>query len=146
VPAAGSVLVVVGTDAPLLPDQCRALARRVTVGLARTGSSGDHFSGDLFLAFSVANPGAITPEDAALRHTAPERYDELRFIPWGYQDPLNRAVAQATEEAVLDAIVANDDMIGFKGRRAPGLPRERVQALLAPVLAAREALGAAQEV
>jgi L-aminopeptidase/D-esterase-like protein len=139
-PAAGSVLVVVATDAPLLGDQCRALARRVTVGLARTGSSGDHFSGDLFLAFSVANPGAITPEDDALRNTAPRTYDQLRFIPWGYQDPLNRAVAQATEEAVLNAIVANEEMHGHAGRRVPGLPRERVAGLLAPVLAAREAL------
>lgn len=138
-PAAGSVLVVVATDAPLLPDQCRALARRVTVGLARTGSSGDHFSGDLFLACSVANAGAITPEDDALRSTAPQRYDELRFIPWGYQDPLNRAVTQATEEAVLNAIVANEEMIGYEGRRVPGLPRSRVRALIAPALAAREA-------
>jgi D-aminopeptidase len=136
-PAAGSVLVIVVTDAPLLPDQCRALARRVTVGLGRTGSSGDHFSGDLFLACSVANPGAITPEDDALRHSAPERYDELRFIPWGYQDPLNRAVAQATEEAVINALVANDEMVGHDGRRVPGLPHDRVRALLGPALAAR---------
>jgi len=141
-PAAGSVLVIVATDAPLLPDQCRALARRVTVGLARTGSSGDHFSGDLFLACSVANAGAITPEDDALRSTAPRRYDELRFIPWGYQDPLNQAVAQATEEAVVNAIVANEEMVGYAGRRVPGFPRERARELLAPVLAARaDALG-----
>jgi L-aminopeptidase/D-esterase-like protein len=139
IPAAGSVLVIVATDAPLLPDQCRALARRVTAGLSRTGSSGDHFSGDLFLAFSVANAGAITPEDDALRNTATQRYDQLRFIPWGYQDPLNKAVAEATEEAVLDAIVANDEMVGYRGRRVPGLPRERVQALIGPVLAVRDA-------
>jgi D-aminopeptidase len=143
-PAAGSVLVFVATDAPLLPDQCRALARRVTVGLSRTGSSGDHFSGDLFLVCSVANPGAITPEDDALRQRAPTRYDQLRFIPWGYQDPLNQAVVQATEEAVLNAVVCNDQMVGVQGRRVPGFPRERVRGLIAPVLAARdEVLGRA---
>jgi D-aminopeptidase len=139
VPASGSVLVIVATDAPLLPDQCRALARRVTVGLARTGSSGDHFSGDLFLAFSVANPGAITPEDACLRSTAPKRYDKIEFIPWGYQDPLNQAVAQATEEAVIDAIVANEEMIGFRGRRVPGVPHDRLRDLIATQLAPRRA-------
>jgi D-aminopeptidase len=139
-PAAGSVLVVVMTDAPLLPDQCRALARRVTVGLARTGSSGDHFSGDLFLAASVANPGAITPEDDALRSRAIPRYDQIRFIPWGYQDVINQAVVQATEESVLNALVANEGMIGHQGRRVPGLPEARLKAILSPVLAARDAM------
>jgi D-aminopeptidase len=139
-PAAGSILAIVITDAPLLPDQCRALARRVTVGLARTGSSGDHFSGDLFLACSVANPGAITAEDDALRNRAARRYDQLRFIPWGYQDPLNQAVVQATEEAVLNAIVANEEMIGFEGRRVPGFPHQRAKALMARSYAAREAM------
>jgi L-aminopeptidase/D-esterase-like protein len=138
--AAGSVLVIVATDAPLLPGQCKALARRVTNGLARTGSSGDHFSGDLFLAFSTANPEAFTKEDDALRLAAPMRYDQIEFIPWGYQDPLNQAVAQATEEAVLNAIVANEDMTGFHGRRVPALPRERVAAMIAPVLAARRSI------
>ena len=61
-PGAGSVIAVVGTEAPLLLDQCRALARRVTLGLARTGTSGSHLSRDLFLALSNGNPGAITPD------------------------------------------------------------------------------------
>jgi D-aminopeptidase len=135
--AAGSILVIVATDAPLLPNQCAALARRVTNGIARTGSSGDHYSGDLFLAFSVANPGAFTQEDATLRGVAPQRLDQLSFIPWGHTDPLNQAVAQATEEAVLNAIVANEDMVGIDGRRAPALPRARVRDLLSPVLDAR---------
>jgi D-aminopeptidase len=135
--AAGSVLVIVATDAPLLPNQCKALARRATNGLARTGSSGDHFSGDLFLAFSVANPNAFTQEDAALRGTAPHRLDALEFIPWGYTDPLNQAVAQATEEAVLNSLTANEDMTGIGGRRAPGLPQDKLRALLEPALQAR---------
>jgi L-aminopeptidase/D-esterase-like protein len=58
---AGSVIAIVATDAPLIPPQCTAMARRVTLGLARTGTAGSHFSGDLFLAFSTANPGGITP-------------------------------------------------------------------------------------
>jgi L-aminopeptidase/D-esterase-like protein len=135
--AAGSVLVIVGTDAPMLPDQCRALARRATNGLARTGSSGDHFSGDLFLAFSTANQGAFTKEDDALDRTAPERYDQLAFVPWGYQDPFNQAVAQATEEAVVNALVANEEMVGLRGRRVPALPRERVSMLMKQSLDAR---------
>jgi D-aminopeptidase len=138
--AAGSVLMVVATDAPLLPGQCKALARRVTSGLARTGTSGDHFSGDLFLAFSVANPGAFTPEDDALRHAAEGRYDTLRFIPWGYQDVLNQAVVQATEEAVLNALVANTEMTGIHNRRVPALPRQRIAELLEPAFAAHRLL------
>src|ERR671925_321905 len=79
----GSVIAVVATDAPMFPHQCKALARRVTLGLARTGTSGSHFSGDLFLAFSTANPGAFTPGFRTL-HPREGRYDELRFIPWGF--------------------------------------------------------------
>ena len=59
-PGSGSVIVIVATDAPLLPGQCKALARRVPLGLARTGTTGSHFSGDIFLAFSTANPGALS--------------------------------------------------------------------------------------
>ena len=138
--AAGSILVLIATDAPLLPGQCAALARRVTHGIARTGSSGDHFSGDLFLAFSTANAGAFTPEDAALNNVAPKRLDRLEFIPWGYTDPINQAVAAVTEEAVLNSIVANEEMRGIHGRRVPGLPHDRVQELLAPSLKARAEL------
>lgn len=127
---AGSVIAIVATDAPLLPDQCRALARRVPMGLARTGTSGSHFSGDLFLALSTANPGAFTPGRAALWGSADGRYDSLRFIPWGFLDPFFEAVAQAVEEAVLNALVANDDMTGHRGHRVPALPRERVAELL----------------
>jgi L-aminopeptidase/D-esterase-like protein len=122
-PGAGSVIAVVATDAPLLPHQCQALARRVTAGLARTGASGSHFSGDLFLAFSTANPGALRP--------GPERLQQLSFIPWGNLDPFFEAVVQATEEAVVNALVANQDMIGRDGHRTPALPRARVAELLA---------------
>ncbi|HMJ01912.1 MAG TPA: P1 family peptidase [Conexibacter sp.] len=136
-PAAGSIIVLVATDAPLLPSQCAALARRATYGLARTGSGGDHFSGDLFLACSVANAGAITPEDDALRSRAPERLDALRFVPWGHMDPFNRAVVHATEEAIVNALVAGEETVGHEGRRVPGLPRERVARAIRDAVAAR---------
>jgi L-aminopeptidase/D-esterase-like protein len=124
------VIAVVATDAPLLPHQCSALVRRVTLGLARTGTSGSHFSGDFFLAFSMANPGAFTAGFRALVPKARGRYDELRFIPWGFLDPFYEATVQATEEAVVNALVANEEMVGIHGRRTPALPRDRVVELL----------------
>ena len=79
---AGSVIVVVATDAPLLPHQCKALARRVPLGLARTGTAGGHFSGDIFLAFSTANPGALASEIPLGPPTADEAYrlDAVRAL------------------------------------------------------------------
>jgi D-aminopeptidase len=127
---AGSVIAVVATDAPLLPGQCKALARRVPVGLARTGTSGSHFSGDLFLAFSTANPGAFRPGSQTIYGRGDGSYDTLRFIPWGFLDGLYAAVAGATEEAVLNALTANEEMVGVDGHRVPALPRERVAQLL----------------
>jgi D-aminopeptidase len=123
-PGAGSVIALVATDAPLLAPQCEALARRVTLGLARTGTTGSHFSGDLFLAFSTGNPGAMTPgaDDGA-------GYGRLRFIPWGGIDPFYAAVVQATEEAVVNALVANEDMTGQHGRVSVALPRDQVAAI-----------------
>jgi D-aminopeptidase len=126
----GSCIAIVITDAPLLPDQCRALARRVTVGLGRTGASGSHFSGDLFLAASTAGAGAITPDYRALKRASDGRLDRLEFVPWGYVNPFLDAVVQATEEAVINAMVANEEMTGYRGHRSPALPRDRVVALL----------------
>jgi D-aminopeptidase len=123
---AGSVIAIVATDAPLLPGQCKALARRVTLGLARTGTAGSHFSGDLFLACSTGHPGAFTPGVATLRAGSPSGYDQLRFVPWGCLDPFFTAVVQGVEEAVINALVANDDMTGRDGNRCPALPRDRV--------------------
>jgi L-aminopeptidase/D-esterase-like protein len=122
-PGSGSVIALVATDAPLFPHQCQALARRVTVGLARTGTSGSHFSGDLFLACSTANPGAFRPGDQTM--------SRLDFVPWERLDPYYEAVVQACEEAVVNALVANEDMTGRDGHRSPALPRDRVAALLA---------------
>ena len=104
------------------PTSARRFARRVTSGLARTGTSGSHFSGDLFLAFSTANPGAFRPDSGTLQR--------LDFVPWEHLDPFFEAVVQATEEAVVNALVANDDMTGRDGHRTPALPRDRVVELL----------------
>lgn len=128
-PGAGSVIGVVATDAPLLPDQCRALARRMIVGIARTGTSGSHFSGDLFLAVSVANAGAFATLAQTFAGSAAP-FGELRFVPWVSLDPFFEAVARSTEEAVLDALVANEEMVGFRGHRSPALPTDEVLRLL----------------
>jgi D-aminopeptidase len=128
-PGAGSVIAVIATDAPLLPGQCTALARRVPLGLARTGTTGSHFSGDIFLAFSTADAddlGSAFP----LGPPADGEIGTLRFLPWGRMDALYTAVVQSVEEAVLNALVVNDDMIGRDGHRSPRLPLDRLAALL----------------
>lgn len=119
-PGAGSCITVVATNAPLLPGQCKALARRVPLGLARTGTSGSHFSGDVFLGFSTANPGVL---DSGIGGdtTGVRRLD---FLPWPAMDVLYEAVVQATEEAVVNVLVAADTMIGRDGHRSPGFPNE----------------------
>jgi L-aminopeptidase/D-esterase-like protein len=121
------VIGIVATDAPLLPHQCTALARRVTHGVARTGTISSHFSGDLFLAFSTANPGGFSGY-SPLPGTGRD-YDQLRFIPWAQMNPFFAAVVEATEEAVANALVANEEMTGRDGHRTPALPRDRVAAL-----------------
>ncbi|UOQ61286.1 P1 family peptidase [Leucobacter rhizosphaerae] len=124
VPGAGSVIVVVATDAPLLPDQCRALARRVPLGLARTGTTGSHFSGDIFLALSTANAGALGSRMSA---TGPV-VESLPHVAWGRIDPFYAAVVEATEEAVVNALVAARDTVGRDGHRSPALPHDEVRA------------------
>ncbi|MBS1885856.1 MAG: P1 family peptidase [Actinobacteria bacterium] len=127
-PGAGSVIVVLATDAPLLAPQCKALARRAVLGLGRTGTSGSHFSGDLVLAFSTANPGAFRRGIPGGSEGAAGRLD---FLQWDALDPCYRAVVEAVEEAVLNALVANQPMTGKGGATVPALPHDRVRALLA---------------
>ncbi len=129
-PGAGSVIVVVATDAPLFPSQCKAMARRVSLGLARTGTIGGHSSGDIFLAVSTANPGGFTGGDPLGQGA--EGYDSLTFVPWVKINPFFEAVVQATEEAVANALIANEDMTGRDGHRSPALPRHRLAAILRP--------------
>jgi L-aminopeptidase/D-esterase-like protein len=126
---AGSVIAIVATDAPLLPGQCKALARRVPLGLARTGTAGSHFSGDIFLAFSTADvPGLASA--FPIGPVGDDEFGTLRFVPWGRMDDLYTAVVHSVEEAVLNALVVNEDMTGRDGHRSPRLPHERLLALL----------------
>ena len=126
---AGSVIAIVATDAPLLPGQCKALARRVPLGLARTGTSGSHFSGDIFLAFSTADvPGLASA--FPIGPVGVDDFGTISFIPWGRMDDLYTAVVQCVEEAVLNALVVNDEMVGRDGHRSPHLPHGRLAALL----------------
>ncbi|WP_281276221.1 P1 family peptidase [Flexivirga caeni] len=119
-PGSGSCITVVATNAPLLPGQCKALARRVTLGLARTGTTGSHFSGDVFLAFSTAGAGALDSGIGGM----PSALQHLDFVPWPAMNRFYEAVVQATEEAVVNALVAADTMIGRDGHRSPGFPND----------------------
>jgi D-aminopeptidase len=111
--AMGSVIAIVATDAPLLPHQLKRLTRRVSLGLARTGTYGHNGSGDIFLAFSTANPGAFD-KSHGLRG--------MEFLANGRMDPLFEAVVETTEEAVLDAMIANESMSGANGLTVRALP------------------------
>jgi L-aminopeptidase/D-esterase-like protein len=132
---AGSVIAVVATDAPFFPSQCKSLARRVALGLARTGTIGSHSSGDIFLAVSTANAGAFSKKTPKSRDNDQAdndqaAYGHLAFIPWDAIDPFYTAVVQATEEAVANALIANEDMTGRDGHRSPALPRHRLAEIL----------------
>jgi L-aminopeptidase/D-esterase-like protein len=116
----GSIIVVVATDAPLLPHQLKRLARRVTLGLGRDGSISGDESGDIFIAFSTANPGAGTSKAAP----------HLTMVQNEDMDPLFEATVQATEEAVINAMVASDTMTGIDGHRVEGLPHARLRDVL----------------
>jgi D-aminopeptidase len=118
---AGSIIIVVATDAPLLPNQLKRLARRASLGLARTGSVSGNGSGDLFIAFSTANPNAANTDQ--LTHS-------VETIPNDLLDPIFAGVVQATEEAIVNALVDNRDMIGRDNHAVRALPHEQVQTLL----------------
>jgi len=117
----GSCIAVVATDAPLLPNQLKRLARRVSLGLARTGTVSGNGSGDLFVAFSTANPNVANPDQ--LTH-------DVQTIPNDLMDPLFSGVVQATEEAVLNALIDNHSMTGRDSHRVEALPHDRMRELL----------------
>ncbi|MGO4102472.1 P1 family peptidase [Leifsonia sp. YAF41] len=127
---AGSVIVIIATDAPLLPGQCAALARRVPLGLARSGTTGSHFSGDIFLAFSTANPGALSSRMEVPDETS--RLESLTFLPWGSIDALYESVVEAVDESVLNVLVAAEDMVGRAGHASYRLPHEEIVAAFGP--------------
>lgn len=116
----GSILGFVATDAPLLPHQLSRLARRCALGLARSGSISGNHSGDLFLAFSTANEGAI--ETTGIR--------ELSALPEDRLDPLFTAVVDATDEAVINCLVAAETMVGVHGHRVKALPLDQLLEIL----------------
>ncbi len=117
----GSLIVVLATDAPLLPHQLKRLAKRATLGMARTGSMGGNGSGDIFLAFSTANPGV------AGRQSGP---GFAKVLPNDRLDPLFMAAVLSTEEAILNALLAAESMTGREGLMIPALPHEPLRDLL----------------
>jgi L-aminopeptidase/D-esterase-like protein len=117
----GSCVAVVATDAPLLPNQLKRLARRVSLGLARTGTVSGNGSGDLFVAFSTANPNVVNPDQVT---------HDVQTIPNDLMDPLFIGVVQATEEAVVNALIDNHSMTGRDNHRVDALPHNRVRELL----------------
>ncbi len=123
---AGSIIVVIATDAPVLGDQCRRLAQRASIGLGRAGGGTSDSSGDIFLAFSTGNTG--TPPEYFQPRSASAPI-ELRALPHEDLTALFAAVAEATEEAILNALLAAGDMVGRDGIAAHGLtPRALGQA------------------
>ncbi len=123
---AGSVIVIVATDAPLLPHQCRRLAQRAGLGLARGGAVGEHSSGDLFLAFSTAGRGRIAPVTSA-QPASRLTVDALTDEACG---GLFDAVVDATEESVVNALFAADTMVGRDGLTAHAFPIDRLADLI----------------
>jgi len=116
----GSIIVVVATDAPLIPTQLRRVARRVTLGLGRDGSYSGDGSGDIFIAFSTANPGAASSSGLA----------DVSMLPNGQLNPIFLATVQATEEAVINAMAAAETMTGRKGHTVYALPHDQLREIL----------------
>lgn len=119
-PDGGSIIVIVATNAPVLPHQLKRLARRVPLGIARLGGTGADQSGDIFLAFSTANPGVC--QRNCLSQLVMLSNDEM--------SPLFEATIQATEEAILNAMVAATTMVGINGNTVYALPHEAVRAVM----------------
>jgi L-aminopeptidase/D-esterase-like protein len=118
--ADGSIVIIIATDAPLLPHQLKALALRASLGLGRTGSIAAHTSGDLFLAFSTA----------AIDESPTENFMNLRMIDNRHLSLFFEACVQAVEEAIINALVAAETMTGRDDRRVIALPRERTCRIL----------------
>jgi D-aminopeptidase len=116
----GSIIVVVATDAPLIPPQLKRLAKRVSLGLGRDGSYSGDGSGDIFIAFSTANSGASSSE--GIRH--------LTMLPNDDLDPLFLATVQSTEEAIINAMIAAETMTGVDNHKVIALPHDRLREVL----------------
>jgi L-aminopeptidase/D-esterase-like protein len=116
----GSIIVVVATDAPLVAHQLKRLARRVSLGLGRNGSISGNGSGDIFIAFSTANSGAA----------ATDRVVELKMLPNDKLGPVFAATVQATEEAIINAMMAAETMTGIENHKVIALPHDKLRAVL----------------
>jgi L-aminopeptidase/D-esterase-like protein len=116
----GSIIVVVATDAPLLPHQLKRVARRVPIGIGRMGGLGTNGSGDIFIAFSTANRNAWSRTEPV----------QLVMLPNDEMSTLFRATAEATEEAIVNAMVAAKTMVGINGNTVYALPHDRLRAAL----------------
>jgi L-aminopeptidase/D-esterase-like protein len=116
----GSIIIVIATDAPLLPQQLKRLARRATMGLARTGSTSGNGSGDIFVAFSTANPGAAKTTGV----------QDLKMLSNDQMNPIFDATVQAVEEAVVNAMVGAETMTGYKDHRVAALPHDALREVL----------------
>lgn len=116
----GSIIVIVATDAPLLPHQLKRLARRVSLGLGRDGSISGNGSGDIFIAFSTANSGA-----AAVDHMV-----DLKMFPNDLLNPVFAATVEATEEAIINAMIAATSMTGIENHHVTALPHDQLRAIL----------------
>jgi L-aminopeptidase/D-esterase-like protein len=108
----GSIIVVVATDAPLLPHQLKRIANRVPLGIGNTGGIGTNGSGDIFIAFSTANPDAFQRSD----------FSEVDMLPNDLIDPLLEATVQSVEEAIINALIAAETMEGINGNKSYALP------------------------
>jgi len=116
----GSIIIVAATDAPLMPHQLKRVARRLTIGLARTGSTSGNGSGDLFIAFSTANAPSAKRTDV----------ESVKVLRNSQMDPLFAAAVQATEEAIVNALVAADPMTGINRYRVEALPHDRLREVM----------------
>ena len=120
-PELGSIIIVVATDAPLLPHQLERIAKRAALGVGREGGIASNGSGDIFVAFSTANEGAASADSASV---------PVRMVPNDRIDPLFQATVQATEEAITNAMVAAETMEGANGIRARALPHDQLREIL----------------
>ncbi len=120
-PQGGSIIIIMATDAPLLPMQCKRLAQRATLGLARVGGIGHNGSGDIFLCFATGNH--IYADANGKR--------SLEMIPNEHLNPFFEAVAEAVEESILNALTAAETMTGHKGHTAHALPLDQLQRVMA---------------
>jgi D-aminopeptidase len=121
----GSIIVIVATDAPLLPFQCKRLAQRATVGLSQVGGYGHNSSGDIFLAFATGND--LHFDNADVPVIAQNQPLPVQMLPNHCMDPLFHATAEATAESILNALCAAETMTGYKGRTVHALPTDELQ-------------------